>query len=143
MKQSIALEREIKIISSDLIADNALIQVIKDREVEKVRVLWIEQRDKENVVCDYEFGPFKVIAQTYDEENDTVVLYSNDNQIIEYNDKALARYRGPRCGYVNYVDLVEVFNFSNHRSIAPYDNCEKVYKKLFRKEPILEKYKRK
>ena len=87
MKSSIALERELEIVSSDLIADNTLIQVIKDKEIEKVRVLWIEQRDKENVVCDYEFGPFKVIAQTYDEENDTVVLYSNDNQIIEYNDK--------------------------------------------------------
>ena len=143
MKSSIALEQKIKIVSSDLIADNALIQVIKDNEIEKVRVLWVEQRDKENVICDYEFGPFKVIAQNYDVENETVILYSNDNQIIEYNDKALARYRGPRCGYVNYVDLVEVFNFSNHHSIAPYDNCEKTYKKLFKKEPILEKYKRK
>ena len=143
MKSSIALEQKIKKVTSDLIADNALIQVIKDNEIEKVRVLWVEQKDKENVICDYEFGPFKVIAQNYDVENDTVILYSNDNQIIEYNDKALARYRGPRCGYVNYVDLVEVFNFSNHHSIAPYDNCDKVYKKLFKKEPILEKYKRK
>lgn len=55
MKSSIALEQEIKIVSSDLIADNALIQVIKDNEIEKVRVLWVEQRDKGNVVCDYEF----------------------------------------------------------------------------------------
>ena len=45
MKSSIALERELEIVSSDLIADNALIQVIKDKEIEKVRVLWIEQRD--------------------------------------------------------------------------------------------------
>lgn len=143
MKKNISLEHNIKILSEDLVEDNTLIQRIKDETEEKIRINWVEYRDREYVRCDYEIGPFQTVVETMDQETGTKTLYSNDSQIIEYNTKALARYRGPLCHMVDTMDLVEVFDFSNHHSIAPYDNLEAFYKEVFHKAPIEKKYNRK
>lgn len=136
MKDKIAEEKKLEIVFEEIVEDNTMISAIRETDgTEKLRITWIEKQKRENIMRNYEL-PFKTLAKTEDKATGITTLYGYNNSIIEYNGLGLIWYSVPKNGQENSIELIEAFDFENHKTHSSSDSGIRLYQDLFQKNPI-------
>lgn len=136
MKENIAEEKKLEIVFEEIVEDNTMVSAIREKDgTEKLRIIWIEKQKRENIMRNYEL-PFKTLAKTENKATGITTLYGYNNSIIEYNGLGLIWYHTPINGQESSIELVEAFDFENHKAYNPSDYGIKLYQNLFHKNPI-------
>lgn len=136
MKNNIAEEKKLEIVFEEIVEDNTMISAIRETDgTEKLRITWIEKQKRENIMRNYEL-PFKTLAKTEDKITGITTLYGYNNSIIEYNGLGLVWYNISSTSQENSIELIDSFDFEDHKTYSSSDSGIKLYQNLFQKKPI-------